>query len=381
MSVLIENCRLISPDIDIPGASILIESKSIQKIYLKDEVLPRADKIFNVHGKIAMPGFIDIHSHGASGYDVTDANPDGLSSIMVAKLDEGITTLVPTTLTLPEEDLAKTLQVIAGYMQKEPFAGKIAGVHLEGPYINPNYIGAQNPDFIRKPDIEEVIRLNSIAPVLKVSFAIEMEGGIDFTRELTGMGITPSVVHSDATCKQFEHARLFGLSNLSHFCNRMSKLHHRDIGLVGAGMLYDDVTVEIICDKIHLCPEMISLIFKVKSIDRVVLITDSVSASWLEDGEFDLGGIEIIVENGEARLKESGALAGSTAKYYECLKNVYEITGLPLAQLVKTTSWNQAQTLGLQKLGRIEPGYYADIVILDEDFVPRNVFVNGEQRR
>ncbi len=381
MSLLIKNCRLVSPDVDIPGASILIENKCIKKIFGKGELLPATGDVFNAEGKIAMPGFIDMHTHGAMGHDVTDANPEGLAEIMKVKLSEGVTTVLPTTLTLSEQELADSLKVVADYMDGEPASAKIAGVHLEGPYINPAYLGAQNPDYVRNPDIDEVLRLNAIAPVLKVSYAIEMEGGVEFTRDLVCNGITPSLVHSDATRAQFEQGRIFGLKNLSHYCNRMSKLHHREVGLVGAGMLDDDVTVEVISDNVHLCPDMLALIFKVKPVDKIAIITDSINASWLPDGECELGGMPVIVENGEARLKESGALAGSTAKFCENLKKAYEVSGTPLAQLVKVTSWNQAQTLKLPKLGKIEPGYYADIVILENDFAVANVFVNGVMKR
>ena len=160
----------------------------------------------------------------------------------------------------------------------------------------------------------------------------------------------------------------------------MTKLHHREIGVVGAGLLHDDVFIEFICDKLHICPDMIKLVFKLKNSERIMLITDAMRAAGMPDGLSSLGGLEVVVSNGCARLKSNGALAGSTLALCDALKNVKEITSISLTELVKATSFNQAQSLGLQKLGKIEPGFIADIVILDDNFVPIKVLVDGEVR-
>jgi len=368
---------LISPDLEIPSASVAIEGKFIEKIYSGGEQLPKSDTVYDAKGKMAVPGFIDIHFHGNSGFDIIDGTLEAVENISKRKLNEGVTTIVPATLTAPEESLTKSMHAIAAYRKKTPYS-KVAGVHLEGPFINPNCLGAMNPDFVRKPDIKEVMRLNDIEKVLLVSFATEVEGGLKFIKDLSDMGITSSCGHSAATYKEFKEAKKAGLKHLTHFCNQMTKLHHREIGLVGAGLLDNDILIEVICDKVHLCPEMIELIFKVKNIEKIALITDSVAAAWLDDGCFKVGGLDIKVENGEARLASNGALAGSTIKFYNALKNAYEITGLPLNQLIKATSYNQARSLGIAEVGKIEQGYFADIVILDDKFCPKAVFVNGE---
>jgi len=204
-----------------------------------------------------------------------------------------------------------------------------------------------------------------------------MPGSLEFTRALAGTGIKASCGHTNATYAQFNAGMELGLSRLTHFCNQMTKLHHREIGLVGAGLLDNDVLNELICDKVHVFPDMIKLTFKSKPIDKIAIITDSLAATWLPDGEFDLGGLPIYVKNGEVRLVSNNALAGSTCKYNFGLRNVFEITGLPLSQLVKATSYNQARSLGLDKLGKIQPGYFADIVLLNKDFSVASTFVNG----
>ncbi len=380
MKTLIKNCHLISPDAELENAAVLIDGKFIAGVYADGETLPLADNIVDAEGKMVVPGFIDVHCHGRSGYDFTDAMQEGMDAIGIDKLKEGVTTLLPTTLTLPEEQLKPAMKTVAEYVRRGVKGSRIAGVHLEGPYINDKCCGAQNPAFVRKPDIDEVKRLDAISKVAKVSFAIETAGGYAFVRDLLAAGITPSCVHSSATYADFKKASALGLKNLSHFCNQMTPLHHRDIGLVGAGLLHDEVFIELICDKVHISPDMIKLIFKIKGPEKVLLITDAMCAAGLEDGDYNLGGLPVVVKDGAARLASNGALAGSTLLFYKGLKNIYEITGMPLKELIKTTSWNQARSLGLEKLGKIEPGFYADILILNNDFSPEKVFVDGEIR-
>jgi N-acetylglucosamine-6-phosphate deacetylase len=271
------------------------------------------------------------------------------------------------------EDVCKT---VAEYQKTQEFA-KTPGLHLEGPYINPKCCGAQNPAFVRQADINEVDHLNSIARVLLVSLAPEMPGAVDFIAEAAKRGIRCSAGHSGASHADFVKAKAAGLAHLTHFCNQMSPLHHREIGLVGSGFLDQDIRIEIICDTIHLCGDMLRTVFKNKRIEQMLLITDSLACSWMPDGPGQLGGLPIIVKGGVARLEESGNLAGSTLKYAYGLKNVHQLTGLPLSELVKATSWNQAQSLGLEGLGKIAPGFTADLVLLNDDFSTAKVFIDG----
>jgi N-acetylglucosamine-6-phosphate deacetylase len=376
MKTLIKNCRLVSPDLDLADASILIEAGKITGIFTASS-LPAADRTVDAAGLTAMPGFVDVHCHGRNNFDFCDALVDGVNTIAREKLAEGVTTLLPTTLTLPEADLAATLKSVAAYDGK---GCKLPGVHLEGPFINPKCTGAQNPAFVRKPDVEEVKRLNAIYPVLKVSFAVEEEGGDRLCEDLRNLGITPSCVHSAASYGQFKAGYAKGLRNLSHFCNQMTPLHHRDIGLVGAGLLNDGVFIEFICDKLHISPDMIALVFKVKDAGHIQLISDAMRASGMPNGEYTLGGLPVIVQGGAARLKEGGALAGSTLQIMDALRNVAEITSLPLKELVKSTSFAQAQALGLPGIGKLEPGYQADIVLLTREFKVSKTLVDGEIR-
>lgn len=377
MKTLVTNARIISPGIDIAGGSVLIDGKTIVAVLQPGESA-EADTVIDAGGNMLMPGFIDIHSHGAGGCDTCDCKVESIRVIADCKMKEGVTTWLPTTLTLGTKTLMDVASAVKDYAAS-PNGAKTPGLHLEGPYINPKQCGAQNPAFVRPADIEEVMSINDIYPVLYISLAPEMPGAVEFIAQASAAGITCSAGHSAASYADFKRAKAAGLKHLTHFCNQMSPQHHREIGLVGSGMLDKDIKIEIICDTIHLCKDMLNLTFTNKDISQMVMITDSLACSWMPDGPGQLGGLPIMVKDGVARL-ESGNLAGSTLRYAHGLRNVWQITGKPLSELVKATSYNQAQSLGLHDLGKIAPGFTADLVLLDENFNAIKTIINGELR-
>ncbi len=376
---LIKNAHVISPGIDTPGATIEIIDGKIAGVHRNPPSEAPDGEIYDAKGNWVAPGFIDIHTHGAAGHDFCDGKSDTLRSIAKAKLKEGVTSFLPTTLTVTETALHSAVQAAEPYFHNQEYA-KVPGIHVEGPFINPKCVGAQNPEHVRPPNLEEIKRLHSLLPVKIVSLAVEMPDGDKLVGELTDLGIVSSFAHTAATYEQFQRAKAAGASHLTHFCNQMTPLHHREIGLVGAGLLDDEIKVEMICDLIHLCPPMIQLAFKAIDHDRIMMITDSISASGLADDQrAKLGELDVIVKDGVARL-ESGALAGSTLRMNVALKNIYETTHLPLSTLIGTTAYNQAQSLGLTDRGRIEPGLAADLVVLDKRFQTKAVMVDGQIR-
>ena len=358
--MLLTNAHLISPGFSIEGASVLIEDGIIT------EIDSHRSGDLDLGGKMLLPGFIDIHSHGADGADVCDASTGSLEHIARTKLREGVTTWLPTTLTQPPEDLVKIVETVAGWAKSAPIS--IPGMHLEGPFINREKAGAQNPEFVRPPDVRELQRLHQIFPACVLSLAPEMPGADNLIQEAAALGITCSAAHTAANYATIKSALDLGLKHLTHFGNAMTGLHHREIGVVGAGLIEEALHLELIADGIHLTPDMISLIMNTVPRDNVMLITDSVSASWQPDGEASLGGLDVVIHEGVARLKENGALAGSTLRFNQGLKLVREVTGEPLEELVATTSWNQARSLGFSKVGKIELGFRGDLVVLSEDF-------------
>ena len=377
MKTFITNAHIVSPGVDIEDGSVLIEDGKVIAVLQPGETV-KADAVHDVGGHMLMPGFIDIHSHGAGGCDTCDCSVESIRTIADCKMKEGVTTWLPTTLTLGTNTLADVCRCVKEYADS-PNGSKTPGIHLEGPYISPKQCGAQNPAFVRPADMDELMMLHSIYPVLNITLAPEMPGAIDFIARATAAGITCSAGHSAASHSDFMKAKAAGLRRLTHFCNQMSPQHHREIGLVGSGMLDRDIRIEIICDTIHLCADMLHLTFANKPIDQMIMITDSLACSWMPDGPGQLGGLPIIVKNGVARL-ESGNLAGSTLRYAKGLYNVWKITGQPLSELVKATSLNQAESLGLRGLGKISPGYTADMVLLDDEFNVLKTYIDGELR-
>lgn len=376
MKTLIVHAHIVSPDLEIQAGALLLENGRISAVLNPGEPLPAADQVINAENRMVMPGFFDIHCHGADRNDVCDNSVDAIRHIAKRKLQEGVTTWLPTTLTQPQDKLEEIAAKCAEYMANPEFC-RTPGLHVEGPFINKKNAGAQNPEYVRPPNFDELKRIHDIAPALIVSLAPDMEGANDVIAKAARIGITSSAAHTSSTAAQIFEAKKAGLKHLTHFCNAMTPVHHREIGVVGAGLMDDSLKLELICDGIHLCPDMLRLVFKLVPIERLIMITDSMAASWIGEGEVMLGGLAVLVKEGKAVLKEGGALAGSALLYNEGVRNVVEFTGLPLHQIVKATSWNQAQSLGLQGFGKLEPGFTADIAILNDDFSVWKTLVGG----
>ena len=346
MTTLITNAHIVSPDVEIENGSIAITDGYISAVFMAGEDLPPADTTFDAKGQYAFPGFIDIHAHGADGKDVCDNNLEAVRHIAKTKLREGVTTWLPTTLTQPQDKLLEIAEKVAQYNANQEFV-KTPGLHVEGPFINVSKAGAQNPEFVREPNLEELEQIHAIAPVLIFSIAPCQPNACEVIAGAKALGISSSAAHSEATYAEMLAAKEAGLTHLTHYGNAMTGLHHREIGMVGTGLIDDDIKIELICDGIHLVADFVKLVFKLEPIEQIIMITDSMAGSWINDGECSLGGLEVVVENKVARLKHGGALAGSALGFDEGLGIVAQLTGLPLHQIVKATSWNQAQSLGL----------------------------------
>ncbi len=266
----------------------------------------------------------------------------------------------------------------AAYRENPRFA-RAPFLHVEGPYLNPAQAGAQDVRFMRRPDVAEIRGLHEICPVGLVSLAVELEGALEFIAAMKELGIATSAAHSAASFADFQQAREAGLNHLTHYCNQMSALHHRNVGLVGAGLLDDGVMIEVICDTIHLCPDMIRLVFKHRSCDRLMLITDSIAAAHLGDGRYPLHDGEIIVKDGAARIP-AGNLAGSIVTFDQALRHVAGLTGMPLNELAKTCAANQAKSLRLTDRGRVKEGLLADLTLLTPGLEVVATYVGGERR-
>ena len=377
MKTLIRNCRIVSPGTDIPAGNILLENDRITAVGITPK--KKADMVIDGQNLIAVPGFIDIHSHGRSNYDFCDGTQEAFAAVGRGKLQDGVTGFLATSLSVSEDDLRNLCRQAEWYKKNVPDGASLLGIHLEGPFFNPSCAGAQNPAFLHHPRISLVDELNAISPVKKVSFSPELPGGQEFIRQLCERGIMPSGGHSEAGYECFEVARQAGMKHLTHFCNVMTPVHHLRFGMVGGGLMADDVYVEMICDGVHLCDQMIRMIARLKGPERMMLITDSMRAAGMPDGNYSLGGLPVVVKEGCARLT-TGQVAGSTLLYCNGLKRLVGLTGLPLSEAVRCTSLNQAESLGLGKRGRIEKDYIADIILLDGNLDVQMTLVNGTVR-
>ena len=320
---------------------------------------------------IVVPGFIDQHIHGASGFDAMDGTLDALSGIAEALPKEGTTAFLATTMTQSPENINKALSTVKEYKDLNKAEGaEILGVHLEGPFISKSHIGAQPLEYVAEPlvDIFKGYQEVSGNTIKLVSLAPEVEGAEELIKYLKSQNIVASVGHSAAGYDDVEKAVKAGISNVTHTYNAQKAYHHRDIGTVGAALLIDDLNCEIICDTIHVSVPAIKMVIKNKPHTKVTLITDAMRAKQLADGISELGGQTVIVKNGEARL-ENGALAGSVLLMNVAVKNVVEKVGVPLIDVIDMATINPARNLGVDKeMGSIALGKKANLVVLDKDF-------------
>lgn len=379
MTQLFINAHLVSPGWEAENGGLLVEDGIIEAVFTEmPAALPAADEVFDLEGGLLLPGFFDIHFHGCDGSDFCDGTEEAVRTIVRGKLRQGVTSILGTTLTLAEETLVCSIEA-GKACAAEPDGAEILGIHLEGPFIAPEFAGAQNPAFLKKPDLALVDRLNSIYPVKKVSYSPELDEDFSFLDGLVKRGIMPSAAHTGADYELFMAAADRGLQHLTHFCNCMTPLHHLRPGMVGGCIFRKDTCPEMICDGIHLRPEIVKFLFEVIGTERIMLITDSMCAAGLNDGEYTLGGLPVIVRDGCARLT-TGAVAGSTLLFDQGVRNICKWTGLPLKDIVAVTSYNQARSLGINNLGKLEKGFRANFVKLSKELYPHAAWIDGRKK-
>ncbi|MBU9721546.1 MULTISPECIES: N-acetylglucosamine-6-phosphate deacetylase [Bacillaceae] len=335
-------------------------------------------------GNYLVPGFIDVHIHGGNGYDVMQAtSPQEINEISIFLAKHGTTTFFPTTLTAPREDIEASLTNITEAKEQGTEGASIAGVHLEGPFINEKRAGAQNSAHIRNPSIEELKRYQYIFKnqVKLLTIAPEMPGALECIQYAVGEGIVCSVGHSDATMNMVKSAINHGLSHVTHLFNGMRPLHHREPGVAGAALMLDSLTVELISDGIHVHPDVLDYICKAKPRENIILISDATSAAGLGDGEeCHLGGLPCFIKNGEVRLQKTGDLAGSCLTLDKALRNMMRFTNESLEAVIPLLTENPARKMGLgDMIGAIKEGYDADLVVLNEDYYVLKTFVKGRE--
>ena len=323
---------------------------------------------------VVLPGFIDLHVHGGGGRDMMEGG-DAAASIAAMHAAHGTTALLATTVTASAGDLEHALRGLASLCERRPRSGaRVLGVHLEGPYINPGKLGAQ-PGFSRAFDLAELRRLNGIAPVRVVTLAPEMPGHLEAIGLLCAEGFRVQVGHSLGTYEQGVEALAAGAHGFTHLFNAMTGLHHRAPGIVGAALAHAEFS-EIIPDLEHVHPATLGV--ALRAIPRLYCVSDATAGAGMPDGEYRLGTHTVTKCLGGIRLAD-GTLAGSALTLDQALRNLVDAVGLALDDASRRVSTHAADYLGLADRGRLEPGAWADVVVMDRDLVLQDVYVEGER--
>ncbi|MBR6736912.1 MAG: N-acetylglucosamine-6-phosphate deacetylase [Clostridia bacterium] len=352
------NGKIVKTDIGFDKTIKEIGNLSVEELYKVPE------------SAVVVPGFIDEHTHGAAGCDAMDGSTQALKKIATAIASEGTTSFLATTMTQSPENITNALNAVNEYINSNEVEGaEVLGVHLEGPFISPKHIGAQPLEYVAKPSSQTMQGYVTASGnnIKIVSLAPEQEGAEELVKYLCEKGITPSIAHTGAKYNDCEKAVSWGVKSVTHTYNAQTGLHHRDAGVVGSALLMDELACELICDLIHVSVPAIKLVVKNKPEDKVVLITDSMRAKHMPDGESELGGQLVIVKNGEARLVD-GTLAGSVLKMNDAIKNVVKNCSVPFETAIKFATENPAKNLGVfDTLGSIEVGKRANFAVIDKE--------------
>ncbi len=365
MALLLTHSHIYTPE-SIGAGSVLVDGGRIEAIYRLGEALPEVETL-DLGGASLGPGFIDVHTHGGDGVELMDA---GDAPIRMARFyaRHGVTGFLPATLTASLDAISRAVDSARRAMAVDTGGARVLGVHLEGPFVSAQRLGAQSPDFCIPPTQTNLDRLlDATADVARiVTMAPEVEGGLEAVRRFTERGIVVSVGHTVATAAIALAAFAAGACEATHLFNGMEALHHREPGVVGAVLTTKGVRAEIIADGVHLAPMTVRLVVAAKGLDDVLLITDSMAAAGCADGEYLLGPMQVIVRNGEARLP-SGNLAGSTLTLDRAVVNVARWTDAGLAGAWRMASLNPARQLRLDtRLGRVAPGYDVDLTYMND---------------
>lgn len=371
------NGKIILENKVLEGHIIVYEERIIDIIpEEKFDVQDKSLNIIDAKGNFVSPGFIDIHIHGSKGHDTMDGELEAINIISETILKNGVTSFLPTTMTMDLDSIYKALDTIKKSMTYDKLKGaKVLGAHMEGPFISPKYKGAQKADYIIKPDYKLIEEYMDIIKI--ITYAPEEDENFNFLENvLKNKDTTLSIGHTDGTYEDAQDAIKKGVSHSTHMFNAMTHLHHRKPGVVGA-IMDSDVSTEIIADNIHLHKAIYNIAYKLKGPDKLVLITDAMRAACLKCGNYDLGGQEVTVKDNAARLKD-GTLAGSVLKLNKAVKNIYESTNLPIYECVKLASLNPSKVININnERGSLEKNKYADIIIFDEQINIINAIVEG----
>ena len=373
MKTLIKNGRVITPESTFLGY-VIYDGGVIVEIG-EGDCNCEADEVFDAEGRYISPGFIDLHTHGAGGADFMDGTVEAFLTAAKMHAAHGATLVYPTTLTSSNEVLFETFETYEKAVEANTDGAAFGGLHLEGPYFNPERAGAQDPRYLRNPQPEDYLEIMSRSNnIARWSFSPELEGASEFAAELSKRGIIASAGHTDATFAQCDEAYKSGTSLITHFFSCVSTItrhnSYRTAGVIEYGYYQDGMAVEIIADGCHVPYSLLQMIVKVKGVDNVVLVTDSMRGAGMPEGPSILGGLAdgqpCKVEDGVAKLMDGSGFAGSVCTTDRLIKTMITIGDATVEQAVKMASANPARVMGIaDRKGTLEVGKDADIVIFD----------------
>lgn len=374
--MIIKNCRIIYKD-RIEEGCVSINEGRIEKI---NPEFHDDENILDAHGLYLSPGFIDVHIHGAGGFDTMDGTCEAINGISKAIAKHGTTSFLPTTMTVSIDEIQKSMKAVKKMKEEGCDGAQVLGVHIEGPFVSPKAIGAQNPAHLLEPSIESYKKMieGCEDAVVCITLAPEGENAEELIKYVCSKGVVCSAGHTKADYETIMKSIEWGVSHSTHLYNVMTPFTHREPGVVGA--IFDsNITTETIADGIHIAYPALRIAYKQKSSDKVFLVSDAMMACCMEDGIYSLGGQEVIVKEGSARLK-NGALAGSVLTLDKAVKNVYENCNIPLYEIVKMATFNPAVHCKVDDhKGLIKEGYDADLLLFDEEIKIRSVFIKGKK--
>lgn len=380
-SLFIKDVKIFTEKETIQHGSIMLEDGKISKIYGEGEKpasYPSRFKIIDGNGLNLIPGFIDGHIHGANGADVMDATVDALDTMASVLPAEGTTSFLATTITQSPENIEKALKNVANYKNKAGQA-EIVGVHLEGPFIEKSKKGAQPLKYILEPDIATFDAWQRISgnKIKTITMAPEHDSDGAFIKHLANQGINVSAGHTSANFADIKKAVSQGVTQLTHLCNAMAGIHHRDIGVVGAAFQLEDLRAELIADGIHVSPEMLELVYRNVGSARLLLITDAMRAKCMQPGDYELGGQPVRVTSDRAVL-EDGTLAGSILKMYQGAQQMLKIDEVTIRDVVQMAASNPAKQINIfDRKGSIAVGKDADLLLVDDHLNIRKTICRG----